>query len=332
MSVQYIATRRHVTALAWDGDDLVDLADGPDRWSPDGTVDRPRIRRALGSAFDHATVSASGRFQAVYAERGTSAVLLRDGEPVRELSRDDDHSEDFDYPIALGALPDGREVVVHCPDAYNVLQIDDAESGQRLTGGPRTPSDIFHSRLSISPDGRHLLMAGWYWHPYGVAMVFDLQPALADPSALDDRGIVSLFEAVAAEVESACWLDSDRVAIATTADEPPHGDDPNALRPGQLGVWSIGAARWLHRTTIGFRIGTMVRCGDRIMALYGHPRLVDPATGDVVAEWADVDAGAKSGSFGVTHVPTPITALHPDGTRLAVAQPDRIAVLHLPAA
>jgi hypothetical protein len=58
--------------------------------------------------------------------------------------------------------------------------------------------------------------------------------------------------------------------------------------------------------------------------------MVDPATGAILVEWPDVDAGRKGGSFGVTHVPTPVTALHPDGPRLAIAQPKAIAVLGLP--
>jgi Fe-S oxidoreductase len=34
-------------------------------------------------------------------------------------------------------LPDGPEILVHCPDRYNVLEIEDLESGQRLTDGER---------------------------------------------------------------------------------------------------------------------------------------------------------------------------------------------------
>lgn len=38
----------------------------------------------------------------------------------------------------------------------------------------------------------------------------------------------------------------------------------------------------------------------------------------------------KTTCFGVSHVPSPVAALHPDGTRLAVAQAQSIAVITLP--
>ncbi|QIS12256.1 hypothetical protein [Nocardia arthritidis] len=241
-----------------------------------------------------------------------------------------DDAEDFDYPITLGALPDGREVVVHCPDEYNVLQIDDAETGRRITEGPRSPTDVFHSRLSISPGGRYLLVAGWVWHPYGIAMIFDLAAAAEDAKVLDGPGVLPL-DAIYAEVESACWLDDDRVAVAASNDDPLDNKDSDSdvLGPGQLGIWSVGSARWLHRSTVTHPVGTMIACGARIMSLHGHPRLIDPGSGRLLAEWPDVDAGAKDSSYGVTHIPTPVAAAHPNGTRLAIAQQDHIAILNL---
>ncbi len=230
----------------------------------------------------------------------------------------------------LGALPDGREILVHCPDSYNILEIEDLESGQRLTEGVREPIDVFHSRLSVSPDGRHLLMAGWVWHPYGVGWVFDIQQVLTDPSALDGQGIVPLCQAVNAEIESACWLDSDRVVMAATAEEPLNEEESGVLTSGQIGVWSIAATQWLHRTAIDYPIGSMIARGNAVIALHGHSRLVDQTTGAVVAEWPDINASMESGSYGVTHIPTTVAALHPDGTRLAIAQPAGIAILHLP--
>ncbi|MRH91531.1 hypothetical protein GFY24_29515 [Nocardia sp. SYP-A9097] len=326
MQAQRITTGRQVSALSWDGDDLVDFSNGPTRWSPDGTADSPQIFHVFAGSFDHAVASPSGRFDVLYAERGTKALFLSGGELLRELDRSYYHAEDFDFPVALGTLPDGREVVVHCPNEYNVLQIDDAETGRRITEGSRTPQDVFHSRLSISPDGRYLLAAGWVWQPYGIAMIFDLAAAVKDPTVLDGLGLLPAVMCDA-EVESACWLDSDRVAIAASNED---GDaEPDTLAPGQLGIWSVSSARWLSRSPLSHPVGTMIACGERIVSLYGHPRLIDPTSGRTLIEWPDVDAGRKSGSYGVTHVPTPVAVAHPDGTRLAIAQTDHIAVLKL---
>jgi hypothetical protein len=313
-------------SLVWDGDDLVDVVGGR-RWGPEG-VER-YVSVDHGFSFDRSVGSPSGRFTVVYAERATEALLLEGDRLVRELDRDDDYAGDFDYPVALGVLRDGREVLVHCPDQYDVLEIEDAESGERLTGGDRNPSDVFHSRLAVSPDGAHLLSAGWLWHPYGIVEVFDLERALADPAVLDVRGVLRSDPRTGAEVISACWLDSDRVAVAT-GEEFIEDEETVGLGQRQLGVWSLAEKRWVHRNRVGFHIGTLIPRGDTLVSLYGHPRLIDVTTGSSLAEWPTVEVPCREGSYGVTHIPTPVAALHPDGTRLAVAQAESIAVIDLP--
>ncbi|WP_371562619.1 hypothetical protein [Streptomyces canus] len=69
--------------------------------------------------------------------------------------------------------------------------------------------------------------------------------------------------------------------------------------------------------------------GDHVISLVGHPRLLDTATGRLVAEWPEVGVPVKSTCLGVSHVPSPAVALHPDGTRLAIAQAQNIAVITL---
>jgi len=314
-------------SLVWDGDDLVDVVGGGRRWGPDGVEQRASVVR--GGPFDRSAVSPSGRYSVVYAERGTRALLLDGDRLVRELDRSYDYAEDFDYAVALGALQDGREVLVHCPEEYNVLEIEDAESGERLTGGERHPRDVFHSRLAVSPGGTHLLSAGWLWHPYGVVEVFDLTSALTDPAVLDGPGVLPLDPGIDAEVVSACWLDGDRLAVATGGELLADKETP-ALGPRQLGVWSLSARRWIHRSRVDFHIGTLIARGDTVVSLYGHPRLLNVTTGAVVAEWPTVEVPRREGSYGATHIPTPVVALHPDGTRLAVAQPESIAIIDLP--
>ncbi|MFF7752213.1 hypothetical protein ACFZCP_23835 [Streptomyces sp. NPDC007971] len=134
-----------VRSLVWQGDDLVDPVGGR-AWNPAG-VER-RISSGHGPGFDTCMVSPSGRYSVVRAERGTKALLLEGKRVVRELTRSPHHAEDFDYPVALGALRDGREILVHCPEDYAVLQVEDVASGQRLTTGHVRP------RMSFIPGCR----------------------------------------------------------------------------------------------------------------------------------------------------------------------------------
>ncbi|MFI6627194.1 hypothetical protein [Streptomyces sp. NPDC050528] len=321
-------------SLAWDGEDLVDVVGGR-RWGPDG-VER-QVSVDHGYSFDRSVSSPTGRFTVVYHERGTGALLLEGDRPVRELGRSDDHAGDFDHPVALGVLRDGREVLVHCPDEYDLLEIEDAETGERLTGGDRTRNEVLHSRLVVSPSGTHLLSAGWLWHPHGIVEVFDLDRALTDSAVLDGRGVLSVYPGDSSEVISACWLDGDRVAVATgeefadedDTEETAASAETAGLGRRRLGVWSLSEKRWVHRNRVDFHIGTLIPRGDTLVSLYGHPRLIDVTTGASLAEWPAVEVPCREGSYGATYIPTPVAALHPDGNRLAVAQPDSIAIIAL---
>ncbi|MFJ6085510.1 hypothetical protein ACIQI8_29375 [Streptomyces sp. NPDC092369] len=152
---------------------------------------------------------------------------------------------------------------------------------------------------------------------------------MTDPAVLDGNCVLPSDAGIDDEVVSACWLDGDRMAVATG--EPAHDDEGFLVTsPGQLGVWSLSASRWIHRSRVDFCVGTLIARGDTVVSLYGHPRLIDVTTGAVVAEWPTVEVPRRDGSYGVTHIPTPVAALHPDGTRLAVAQPESIAIIALP--
>jgi hypothetical protein len=327
MTVESIPVKATPKALVWQGDELV--SECGRHWGRDG-VERKAVF-AWSFPFDAGITSASGRYSAVYQERGTKGVLLERERLVRELNRSYYQARNSDYPLALGTLGDGREVVVHCPDEYNVLQIEDAASGERLTAGSREPQDVFHSRLSLSPDGRYLLAVGWFWHPFGIAMVYDTALALTDPATLDGEGLLPSAAVTSGEVTAGCWLDVDRLVLATGA-EGWSEEEESALPPRHLGVWSVSEERWLHRNPIAdAEPGVLLLPrGDHVISLLGHPRLLDTATGRLVAEWPEVGVPAKATCFGVSHVPSPVAALHPDGTRLAIAQSESIALITLP--
>ncbi|MBW8881752.1 MAG: hypothetical protein JF615_10135, partial [Asticcacaulis sp.] len=165
-----------VQSLVWEGDSLVDWADGGKRYCLDGTViTRPFY---LSYDFDAAVSSRCGRYSIAYTQYGTKALVFCDGKLIREINRSYYFAGNYPYPVALLTLGDGRVILAHCPEAYNRIEFDDVEKGVRLTASSvRTPADVFHSRLTSSPDGRYLVSAGWLWHPIDTVIVFDVEKA-----------------------------------------------------------------------------------------------------------------------------------------------------------
>lgn len=188
---------------------------------------------------------------------------------------------------------------------------------------------MFQSRLRLSPDGRYLLTAGWFWHPYDVVAVYDLVRALKDPGALD-RSDTRCEPAVNAEVESACWLTADQIVVSTNPEEEALGEDPGALGPGELGVWSMTERRWIARSATGGHTGTLHVIGSHVLALYTHPRLLDPMTAAVVNSWPSLATGTQTSSFLIHQQPVPPVAVDVANSRFAVADGNVATVIQVP--
>jgi hypothetical protein len=209
-------------SLVWAGDALVDIVGGGASTGLDGAKTPRTVNWAY--TFDRALVSPGGRFQVLYAALNTKGLVVATGSRhVREIDRSYYHAHVYEYPVAVGALPDGREVLVHCPDGYNRLAIEMLAGGERLCAATEKASDVFHSRLQLSPGGRYLLSAGWIWHPLGVAAVYDIQLALLDGRHLDGDGVLP-WKAVDAEVEAACWIGPETLAVSTNPEEEQLGE------------------------------------------------------------------------------------------------------------
>ncbi|MFJ8138715.1 hypothetical protein [Streptomyces sp. NPDC096013] len=143
--------------------------------------------------------------------------------------------------------------------------------------------------------------------PHGIVEVFDLERALTDPAALDGPGVLPSEPGIESAVVSACWLDGDLLAVATGG-EFREGEGKPALGSRELGVWSLGGKRWVRRNRVGFGIGALIPRGDKVVS-------------------SSRCTGTRGSSM--SRRGWPVAALHPDGRRRAVAQPESIAIIAL---
>jgi hypothetical protein len=323
---------KYVASLGWRGDTLVDSRHGPTTYYLDGT--QSQRNRGYSYKFDAAVTSPTGDYAFVYERLGTKGLLLDSiGNIVREVNRSYYHAHVHEFPIALFRLPDGREVMAHCPDAYNRIEIDLLPDGQRLTARKPDPEacDFFQSRLAPSPGRTRLLSAGWAWSPLELVAVYEVPAALSDPTTLDK----CWQPPINSDVTAAAFGGDDLLLLVTALggeainDEP---DDPeSALSPGTVGAFDLVANRYVSIAPLEDEAGTIMPLGaGHLIGFYDHPKLIEVATGKVLYRWPDLKTGHQNGSiiWGLKSPPPPL-ALDPLHMRFAVASEELIAVVQV---
>jgi hypothetical protein len=311
-----------VRSLIWDGDTLVDWVAGGRRFGLDGSVEERYVNYAY--PFDSAVASPSGRYVVIYARLQTKGLVLRRGEVLREINRSFYQAANYEYPITLLRTKSGTEILAHCPDEYNRLEFDELETGRRLTDGmQREPSDVFHSRLAASTDGRWLLSSGWIWHPVDDVRVYDVERALGDPSHLDGRGVGP--EDAWGDTAGAAMTEENELIVAV---EPSDGEGRS---PAFLRYDLSKLAASVPRTPLPEPFqppGTMMAVGNaHVLGLYNHPKLYCVSTGTVVCAWPEIASGTQASSILLnTQVPPPI-AMDPKNRRIAIAGETEISIL-----
>lgn len=303
----------NVRSLAWLDDHLIDVAGGQARFYLDGSVTRAPYSTAY--SFDACAISPSGDYSIVYKNLGTKGLILKHGLVMREINRSYYHAEAYPYPVCLFTGPDNRELIAHCPEEYNQLEIQDLETGACLTKANRKPSDFFHSRLATSPSGRYLLDCGWVWHPYDVGLVFDLHLALDDPTHLDQAGSDIAAEA---ELTSAAFKNETEIVASTNDEDQSYG----------LGIWDMTSHTWTAFYEKTEPLGSLMPLGEHyVVSFYNHPKVFDLRNGEQIHAWPHLDSGKHKSCILLNLKPEPPLALDPKNGRFAIAQETHIHVI-----
>lgn len=319
----------HVKSLVWSGDLLIDWVSGGVVYTLDGTKTNPRVNYAY--RFDAAVVSPSGTYAALYERLGTKAILVGSNWHIlRELNRSFYHASAYEYPILFVGLPDGREALVHCPREYCHLEIEDPVTGNQWSAeGTGRLQSLFHSRLAVNSVGSRLLSAGWVWHPFNTARVFDLEQSSDGQFKLlpcDD------YCNGGTEINSAAFNSAGQLVITAAKDADDFLDDEpgERLRPGMIGRYDLDGKKLVSLASLEDEAGTIMPVGNQhVVGFFNHPKLIEVATGRVMCRWPELGTGQQLSSI-LWHKPLPPPiALDPSGGRFAVASDKQITVVVL---
>jgi len=320
-----------IRSIHWLDDGLIDWVGGGTFIGLDGRVQPNRVNYAY--RFDAAVQSICGTYAVIYERLGTKGLVLKYGKVLREINRSYYQAHRYEYPIAVLQTGAGRWLLAHCPDGYNRLELDDLETGERLSALPsRQPRDYFHSRLRASADGRWLLSAGWVWHPWNTVEVFDIARALNDPSALDEPVPLPRMEA---EVCAAEFLPSGRLVVSTNAEDmdDPQERTPNSIGPTTVAVIDVASGLVLSTAQVQQPTGTLMALdASQVIGFYEHPKLISLVDGSVKARWEHIRSGTQLSSIALNHEDWPVIACDPDHRRLAVVNGEWVHAVELPGA
>ena len=321
-------------SLSWFGDSLIDWCYGMKRWDADGAFERSRFTSAY--AFDMAVPSPCGEFVCVASANQTKGVIRRqkDFRRSREINRSYYFAGSYSYPVVFATLEDGRTVIIHCPEEYNRLEMEDPESGERIgysEDATRTKddlADVFHSRLSISPSGKWLMSNGWYWHPFETVELFSVEAAARDIRHFNRAETQAPQPSIAADAR---FLADDRIMIRYAEGWcDVDGNEISSKENGStntIAIWKIGSKSFDSVSHFQQPMGVLMPINERyVVDLFEHPKLIDLHSGETLETWESIDSGKETSCLSLRKNSSAV-AIDAVGKRLAIHSNERIDIL-----
>ena len=310
-------------SLCWVYDYLVDYAGGLAIFCLNGNKTDRKI--SFGGLFDNAIATENGEYAVIYQTLGTKAIILKKGKLLREINRSYYCAEAFEYPITFLTVA-GKIYIAHCPDEYNVIEIEDVETGIRLTEKERPQNDFFQSRLQISPNQKTLLSAGWIWHPIDAIELYDLSESVANPKLFNPFGKKHLENINLWEINNAVFIDDETLLLSGTGDS----ENEDASEELSIIVYDLQKQIVLSRAKIQEPTGLLMPLNKNFaVGFYEYPKVIDLNSGDVVLSWSNISTDKRNGSI-LWHIENPSKiATDQKAKRFAVSTQNSIEVVAL---
>jgi WD40 repeat protein len=312
ISLEKDGWKRQVKTLCWQGEFLVDYV-GINKYSLSGEITSRGVNWTY--RFDKVISSPDGKYSVVLENYGTKGLVLEGDRLIREINRSYYCAESYEYPLTIFRSLDGRICLAHCPEEYNQIEIEDIETGERLTSD-RESHDFFQSRLQASPDGKYLLSAGWVWHPVDMVEVYDLENiSSSEYFNLCHDETLNLFE-----LNSAAFVGNSVIAVTGNGE----GDENDKY----ICAYDIEKRSVLSKSKLNESAGNLMAVGEKyVVGFYEHPKLINLRTGEILKEWKEISSGKQNSSINVQNEKYPPTAIDIERKRFAIADENFIHVV-----
>lgn len=322
MKRQSIKTN-YLQTICWVDNTIVDYASAGKKYTLDGQV-KELYKYTFGFG-DTAITSSDGQYAFIYQKLGTKGLLLKNGDILREINRSYYCAEVYEYPAAFVTI-DNRTFLVHCPMKYCRLDFEDVETGQIVTDDQdRNPSDYFHSRLEISPNGKYLMSKGWFWHPWNDIRLFDIRKCFDLPEELDKSEI---YPNVGTEICTASFIDENKVLIGSSDEEEMNDELLENLPQKHIAIWDIELNQISKPIKIQSEFGNLFAINEKFAwDLFKFPKIIDLETGEIVDKDESLASGLQKSSI-IHHIDKlPKVAFNRQTKQIAITKDENIEIL-----
>ena len=309
--------------ICWVDNTIVDYASAGKKYTLDGQV-KELYKYTFGFG-DTAITSSDGQYAFIYQKLGTKGLLLKNGDILREINRSYYCAEVYAYPAAFVTI-DNRTFLVHCPMKYCRLDFEDVETGQIVTDDQdRNPSDYFHSRLEISPNGKYLMSKGWFWHPWNDIRLFDIRKCFDSPEELDKSEI---YPNVGTEICTASFIDENKVLIGSSDEEEMNDELLENLPQKHIAIWDIELNQISKPIKIQSEFGNLFAINEKFAwDLFKFPKIIDLETGEIVDKDESLASGLQKSSI-IHHIDKlPKVAFNRQTKQIAITKDENIEIL-----
>lgn len=309
--------------ICWVDNTIVDYASAGKKYTLDGQV-KELYKYTFGFG-DTAITSSDGQYAFIYQKLGTKGLLLKNGDILREINRSYYCAEVYEYPAAFVTI-DNRTFLVHCPMKYCRLDFEDVETGQIVTDDQdRNPSDYFHSRLEISPNGKYLMSKGWFWHPWNDIRLFDIRKCFDSPEELDKSEI---YPNVGTEICTASFIDENKVLIGSSDEEEMNDELLENLPQKHIAIWDIELNQISKPIKIQSEFGNLFAINEKFAwDLFKFPKIIDLETGEIVDKDESLASGLQKSSI-IHHIDKlPKVAFNRQTKQIAITKDENIEIL-----
>ncbi|MGQ7852786.1 hypothetical protein ACUN24_00905 [Pedobacter sp. WC2501] len=322
MKRQSIKTN-YLKTICWVNNSIVDWASAGKRYALDGKIDQ--LCEYTYGFGDSAITSADGQYAFIYQKLGTKGLLLKNGALLREINRSYYYADFYEYPATFVTL-NSKTFLIHCPSEYCRLDFEDVETGEIITNSQdRNPTDFFHSRLEISPNGRYLLSKGWFWHPWDAIKVFDIEKCFQTPKLLGESEI---YPNIGVEIATASFIDDHRILLGSSDEKALNDDLLENLPPRHIAIWDIELNQISKPVKMDIEFGNLFAINDcYAWDLFKFPKIINLETGKIVDQDESLSSGLQNSSI-IHHIEElPKVAFNQHTKQLAITSGDHIEII-----